>query len=832
MNKCSVGLYLHEDCSHHTVSKQKLLMLFSEFGDKEKELLMLRTNCQNIENVCYQHRCKFLTTFEDRQRICYDPFKKHKRNVSKGLKVVSVSFSKKYQTAVKLLPGTKLCITCRKLVVSAARNSDSVSDSDYEPGAPSQIIEKLNESCKLIGSSPVKVTKRKQEERCAYLRNKAQRLSATFTEIASKAFHIEASVNRPTASVSNIQCNDCSHLMDRLRVKFETSEINEKLQILTLVPQSWSIKQTVNFFDTTEYLAKKARNVLENYGVLGSVDKRRGHRLSEDVVTKVKEFYYDDEISRISSNTKDCVSVPSEHGKRELKTKRLILHNLKDVYLFFKEQNPNDKIGFTKFCELRPKECVTVNSRGIHSVCVCTYHQNVKLMMQSIHLNTPYQDLLHKLVCDLQSEECMLHRCPNCPDVSVIREYLMQLEIMETKDIIVFKQWIHTDRESLETLTKSTDDFVDLLVDKLVVLTKHHFTAKSQSQYLKQIKNNIDKNSCLIIADFAENYTCIVQDAAQGFHWHNIQVTLHPFVVYYFDVSEDVLKSKSFCFISDCLKHDTTAFFTFQKSLLQHLKRELLHLKHIIYFSDGSAAQYKNYKNLINLCFHHDDYGLTAEWNFFATSHGKNACDGVGGTIKRLATRASLQRTVDRQILNSKDLFKFASENIKGIDVIYTSVVEIEHNEEFLAGRYANATTIPGTRENHYFRPIDKKTLMVKRVSISEKSFIAVVAGKKHTEVMNILPEKYFAVKYEQKWWVGKILEVSDLERDAKIQFMHPCGPSTSFHWPPTDDCCWVPYDNFIKEVPVPASSSSGRTYSLQDDDQKAIEKLAHYTRK
>ena len=28
---------------------------------------------------------------------------------------------------------------------------------------------------------------------------------------------------------------------------------------------------------------------------------------------------------------------------------------------------------------------------------------------------------------------------------------------------------------------------------------------------------------------------------------------------------------------------------------------------------------------------------------FFATSHGKNACDGVGGTIKRLAAHASLQ---------------------------------------------------------------------------------------------------------------------------------------------------------------------------------------------
>jgi hypothetical protein len=57
----------------------------------------------------------------------------------------------------------------------------------------------------------------------------------------------------------------------------------------------------------------------------------------------------------------------------------------------------------------------------------------------------------------------------------------------------------------------------------------------------------------------------------------------------------------------------------------------------IIYFSDGCAAQYKNRKNFLNLCNHDADFGLPAEWHFFATSHGKGPCDGVGGTVKRLA---------------------------------------------------------------------------------------------------------------------------------------------------------------------------------------------------
>ena len=44
------------------------------------------------------------------------------------------------------------------------------------------------------------------------------------------------------------------------------------------------------------------------------------------------------------------------------------------------------KIGFSKFAELRPKECVIAGSSGTHSVCVCTTHQNVKLMMVGTHM--------------------------------------------------------------------------------------------------------------------------------------------------------------------------------------------------------------------------------------------------------------------------------------------------------------------------------------------------------------------------------------------------------------------------------------------------------------
>ena len=35
-----------------------------------------------------------------------------------------------------------------------------------------------------------------------------------------------------------------------------------------------------------------------------------------------------------------------------------------------------------------------------------------------------------------------------------------------------------------------------------------------------------------------------------------------------------------------------------------------------LYFSDGAASQYKNCKNVVNLCHHEEDFGISAEWHF------------------------------------------------------------------------------------------------------------------------------------------------------------------------------------------------------------------------
>lgn len=75
------------------------------------------------------------------------------------------------------------------------------------------------------------------------------------------------------------------------------------------------------------------------------------------------------------------------------------------------------------------------------------------------------------------------------------------------------------------------------------------------------------------------------------------------------------------------------------------------------YFSDGAASQYKNKLNFLNLSFHEDDFHIKAEWHFFATCHVKSTCEGIRGTVKRLAVKASLHIIYNEQIMTPRQLY-------------------------------------------------------------------------------------------------------------------------------------------------------------------------------
>ena len=181
-------------------------------------------------------------------------------------------------------------------------------------------------------------------------------------------------------------------------------------------------------------------------------------------------------------------------------------------------------------------------------VCVCTVHQNTKLIAdafcsainksikkcerdfyknkrkqikadkeqeyehkggtgQNFSLfNATYKNMLATAVCDVQKMECMVHWCHKCPTCTKSREYVeLKFQEYDIEEDITYSQWDRTDRTILRTQTTPVDEFIQLLVYQIDNLSKHFFITKSQSQYLKVQKEEIDEETCIILLDFAEN---------------------------------------------------------------------------------------------------------------------------------------------------------------------------------------------------------------------------------------------------------------------------------------------------------------------------------------
>ncbi|XP_046591732.1 uncharacterized protein LOC124293708 [Neodiprion lecontei] len=475
-------------------------------------------------------------------------------------------------------------------------------------------------------------------------------------------------------------------------------------------------------------MTRKAKILQSERGFGSSPDPRPSRTLCDDVVSHVVEFHCSDEISRIQPGQKDFVTLRDVDSSKHQVQKRFVLCDLTEAYTAFKQQHPNDKIGFRKFAELRPKQCILAGPTGTHTVCVRKIHQNVKLMLVAISaicqiFKRMYHDLIKQISCDSPNPLCYRGDCSSCASFDMVTHEMESLFDDNFVESISYKRWTHTDRSVLETIAQETERFLETLKEQTIVLKKHDFIAKQQSAYLKDRKSRLQPGEFLVLGDFAENYAFVVQDEIQSFNWNNNQATIHPFVVYY--VENEDLKHKSFVIISENLQHNTVAVHLFQKKLISRLFEffgsEVI--KKMIYFTDGASAQYKNKSNFINLTHHFDDFNVEAEWHFFATSHGKSPCDGIGGTVKRFAARASLQRPNENHILTPRQLFEWSVSALKNITFDFCSNTAHEEDEKLLKPRLNQTITVEGTRRFHSFLPLSIKTVECRVYSSSDESF-------------------------------------------------------------------------------------------------------------
>ena len=96
------------------------------------------------------------------------------------------------------------------------------------------------------------------------------------------------------------------------------------------------------------------------------------------------------------------------------------LWNLQELYIAFKEKHPNLYIGFSRFSALRPKWYVLAGWKMTYSVCVCSTHQNVMLLINAMDWDLTYKNLIKNIICNHESNKCIMHRCEYYPGTATL----------------------------------------------------------------------------------------------------------------------------------------------------------------------------------------------------------------------------------------------------------------------------------------------------------------------------------------------------------------------------------------------------------------------------
>jgi hypothetical protein len=297
---------------------------------------------------------------------------------------------------------------------------------------------------------------------------------------------------------------------------------------------------------------------------------------------------------------------------------------------------------------------------------------------------------------------------------------------------------------------------------------------KIQKEYREKVKAGLSEESfrAIVTVDFAQNYSPLVQDAIQGFHWTRHQTTVHPFYVEYYCRAENKLKFKCYVVISDELAHVTSTFYAFQSAFIKLLKEDFPFIEAITYLSDGSAAQYKNFKNFLNIVYHQKDFRIEAQWEFFPTAHGKGPCDGAAGSVKQSTRLESLRRKPGSpKIITPMEMFQFCNEKLSSATrrFLFVSKDDVSEHQDKLQLRYRSAKSVPGSRSIHSVRPLTETIAALRRYSLQEE---ADYFDFSKTKTLYVYPDlnEYCAVVFERNFEYGLVVGIDKIQEEIEVK--------------------------------------------------------------
>ena len=258
------------------------LKRLTDFSEEERKVLLWRGGKRECINdseqlqICYHHTAKLGSIFEKKSSKCCNLFHIHKRQVKGGHKISLDFATKLLDDRYECLPGWQLCRACydnaqkNEIIENSQSENESqmnkldstatnflTSDITSDEEAKTISRDSLNISHE-IGGSPIKTHSMPKHLKLSYINEKLDKTMGCL----KRSFAAAVVVDESSSTAANERCSeesadevkikaaDLDRLTEQMRQKLTTGTTTsaEKVQILTLTPDSWTIKKAASYF--------------------------------------------------------------------------------------------------------------------------------------------------------------------------------------------------------------------------------------------------------------------------------------------------------------------------------------------------------------------------------------------------------------------------------------------------------------------------------------------------------------------------------------------------------------------------------------------------------
>ena len=428
--------------------------------------------------------------------------------------------------------------------------------------------------------------------------------------------------------------------------------------------------------------------------------------LSEEIETKVKKFYFREDHVWTSPGLKDEMAFWDSDGVKSKLRKYYLELTIRELYFLFKEENPDTKIGQSKFYSLRPPNVLFMKDSPSDQ-CKCVQHEVFRMMLAPLKVMVN-KDFWKKVLCDTDNinSKCWLNECEKCRNGVKLRELIVSAG-MEDGQKVTWYTWITEESvtkggKSIKRQVKRLKEgFVGELIELVFSCYPDYIGHVRRKRVMAACfqEDKSDESKVIIQCDFAQDYNCRdnageIQSAIYG----RKNVTIFTCAIHFNN------KWTSYAILTDSDKYKSTVRCCLLKIIDHFLENFDVSSKDtVIIWSDGPSNEFRN--KFMTGKFLHEVMTIVKKpvaWKYFETSHGKGVVDGIGGSLKaRVADHVRGKHRDNMVVQDFKEFYEVAKKYVPGVTLFLLPKEKVEEKTE-VDQPWKEVLPLPGVGRIHW----------------------------------------------------------------------------------------------------------------------------------